>query len=124
MYARISHMTDSQVFEQIGRKRAEYRERKKELAQIRAKAADLGVIAGNISAAMSNPERIRWWDGTPAIGRTSQHIVLTSAMFTELSESTIKRICDDIKRLDAVIAALRIELTGLDEDPERGDVIR
>ena len=117
-------MTQSEQFELVGRKRAEYRERKKELATLRTKAADLASTAETVAQALKFPDIIRWWDGTPFINRRSQHIVLTSAMFDALTEKNVRQIAEDMKRLNAVIASLRQELTALDEDPESGEVQR
>jgi len=119
MYEGILCMTESEVFEQIGRKRSEYRERKKELALVRSKAADLAALAGNISLGLVSPERIRWFDGSPMIGRSAEHVIINPAKLSELSEANIKSICSEVKRLEAVILSLRTELTQIDEDPER-----
>jgi hypothetical protein len=118
-FERISHMTDSETFEQVGRKRAEYRDRKKELAQLRSRAGDLSKLAATISAGLEHPELIRWWEGTPMVGKTQQHVVLSSQMFTELTEPKIKELCNDIKAVETRVNSLRTELTRLDEDPER-----
>jgi hypothetical protein len=118
-YERISHMTDSETYEQIGRKRAEYRERKKELAQLKSKVGDLANHAATISRGLRNPELIRWWEGLPLAGQRQEHIVLTPAMFSELTVEKIKQFCAELKRLEVVLAALRQELMGIDEDPER-----
>jgi septal ring factor EnvC (AmiA/AmiB activator) len=117
-------MTQGEQFELVGRKRAEYRERKKELATLRAKAAELANTAETVAQGLKFPDVIRWWDGTPFINRRPQHIVLTSAMFDGLTEKNVRQIADDIKRLNVVIASLRQELTALDEDPEPGEVQR
>jgi len=112
-------MTDGEVFEQVGRKRAEYRDRKKELAQLRSKAGDLSKLAATVSLGLEKPEMIRWWEGTPMIGQNRQNIVFTPQMFAELTEPKIKQLCDDIKRVETLVNSLRSELTQLDEDPER-----
>jgi hypothetical protein len=118
-YERISHMTDSEAFEQVGRKRAEYRQRKTELAQLKVKAGDLAKYAATISRGLEHPEMIRWWEGTPNPGLSRDHILFTPAMFAELTEQNVKRLCDDFKRVEAALGALRDELKSLDEDPER-----
>src|SRR6266446_6079161 len=103
MYAeRISHMTENEQFELVGRKRAQYREAKKELGALKARSGEWADLAGTISAGLRQPEMIRWWDGTPAIGRRSEHIVLTPKMFELLTQSNIKQLCGDIKRVEAV----------------------
>jgi hypothetical protein len=117
-------MTQGEQFELVGRKRAEYRERKKELATLRAKATELANAAETVAQGLKFPDMIRWWDGTPFINRRPQHIVLTSAMFDNLTEKHVRQMADDMKRLNAVIASLRQELTALDEDPEAGDAKR
>jgi len=112
-------MTDSETHELVGRKRAEYRERKKERAAVRARLGELSNSAETIKRGLEFPELIRWWDGTPMIGRHPSHIIFTTAMFGELTEANIKQLCGDLKRLDAVIASLRQELTALEgEDPD------
>jgi hypothetical protein len=116
---RISHMTENEQFELVGRKRAQYREGKKELAALKAKAGEWAELAMTISAGLREPELIRWWDGTPVIGRRQEHIVLTPKMFELLTEGNVKQVCSDIKRVEAVLASLRQELTAMDEDPER-----
>jgi hypothetical protein len=40
-------------------------------------------------------------------------------MFSELTVEKIKQFCAELKRLEVVLAALRQELMGIDEDPER-----
>lgn len=111
-------MTESEQFELVGRKRAEYRDRKKELAALKAKAGEWADYAANISLGLRQPGLIRWWDGTPLMGRRQDHIVLTSKMFEALTENNIKQLCNDLKRLEAVLGSLRQELTAMDEDPE------
>ena len=69
---------------------------------------------------LRQPEMIRWWDGTPALARSQEHIILTPKMFELLTENNIKQLCNDVKRLTTVLASLRQELTAMDEDPERG----
>jgi hypothetical protein len=116
-------MTESEQFELVGRKRAQYREHKKELGAVRARAMEWAQLASTVSEGLLRPELIRWFDGTPAIGRRQEHVTLTPKMFELLTEQNIKQLCDDIKRLTAVLAALRQELTAMDEDPERGGVV-
>ncbi len=113
-------MTENEQFELVGRKRAQYRDGKKELGALKAKAGEWADLAATISAGLRQPEMIRWWDGTPAIGRRQEHVVLTPKMFEQLTENNIKQLCNDIKRVEAVLASLRQELTAMDEDPERG----
>lgn len=118
-------MTDSEQFELVGRKRAQYRENKKELAALKARAGEWAELASTISTGLLRPELIRWWEGgPPAMGRRPDHVVLTPKMFEFLTEKNIKQLCDDMKRLTAVLASLRQELTAMDEDPEPGEVIR
>lgn len=112
-------MTDSEAYEQVGRKRAEYRQKKTEFAQLKTKAGDLSRHAAAISAGLEHPETICWYEGMPMMGRGPQHVILTSAMFAELSEQKVRQLCDDIKRTETAIASLRVELTNIDEDPER-----
>jgi hypothetical protein len=112
-------MTDGETFELIGRKRDEYFKRKQERAVVAAKAGELAGHANKLAHGLRNPEMIRWWDGTPLIGQRSEHIVLTSRMFEELTEAKVKQICDDLKRLDATIASLRQELKAMEgRDPD------
>ena len=110
-------MTDSETHELVGRKRDEYRLRKKERAALKAKAGDLANYAEKISEGLHNPEMIRWWEGLPLIGQRQEHIVLTPQMFSELTVESIKQLCVDLKRLETVLGAMRQELTTLDEDP-------
>jgi hypothetical protein len=110
-------MTDSETHELVGRKREEYRLRKKERAALKAKAGELATLAATISRGLQNPELIRWWEGTPMVGQRREHVILTPAMFSELTEEKIKQLCADLKRLEAVLGALRQELTAIDEDP-------
>ena len=110
-------MTDSETFELVGRKREEYRTRKKERAALMAKAGEMAKYAEAIRRGLTNPQFIRWFDGTPPIGLRQEHVVLTAAMFGELTEEKIKQLCADIKRVEAVLVALRQELTAMDEDP-------
>jgi len=112
-------MTEGEQFELIGRKRAQYREGKKELAALKAQAGEWADLAATISAGLRQPEMIRWWEGRPAVGRSPEHIVLTPKMFELLTEDKIKQLCSDVKRIEAVLASLRHELTSMDEDPER-----
>ena len=113
-------MTESEQFELVGRKRAQYRESKKELAALKARATEWADMAGTIGLGLRQPEMICWWDGTPAMVRRQEHIVLTPKMFQLLTENNIRQLCNDVKRLEAVLASLRQELTSMDEDPERG----
>lgn len=113
-------MTESEQFELVGRKRAQYRENKKELAALKARAMEWADMAGRIGLGLRQPEMIRWWDGTPAPVRSQEHIILTPKMFELLTENNIKQLCNDVKRLTTVLASLRQELTAMDEDPERG----
>ena len=112
-------MTENEQFELVGRKRAQYRDGKKELGALKAKAGEWADHAATISSGLRQPELIRWWDGTPAIGRRQEHITFTSKMFELLSESGVRQLCADIRRVEAVLASLRQELTSMDEDPER-----
>src|SRR5271166_3758515 len=114
---RISHMTDSETFEIVGRKREEYRARKKERAALMAKAGEMAKTAGAIHKGLTNPQLIRWFEGVPFMGLRQEHVVLNPAWFVELTEENVKQICGDIKRVEAVLVALRQELTALDEDP-------
>jgi len=122
MYERVSHMTESEQFELVGRKRAQYRESKKELAALRARASEWSDLAETVSNGLRQPEMIRWWEGTPAIGRRPEHITFTPQIFELLTEKNIKQLCNDIKRLNTVLASLRQELTAMDEDPEPGEI--
>lgn len=79
-------MTNSEQFELIGRTRANYKERKNELATLKAKAAKLAELAATLARGLQNPELIRWWSGTPLVGQRREHVILTTAMFAELSE--------------------------------------
>ena len=112
-------MTENEQFELVGRKRAQYRDGKKELGALKARAGEWAELATTISEGLRQPEMIRWFDGTPVIGRRQEHIVLTPKMFGLLTESNIKQLCNDIKRVEAVLGSLRQELTAMDEDPER-----
>jgi hypothetical protein len=113
-------MTENEQFELVGRKRAQYREGKKELAALKARAGEWSELAATITNGLRQPEMIRWWDGTPSIGRRQEHYILTPKMFELLTENNIKQLCNDVKRVEAVLASLRQELTAMDEDPERG----
>lgn len=112
-------MTENEQFELVGRKRAQYRDGKKELGALKAKAGEWAKLADTIAQGLSNPEAIRWWEGTPTIGRRPEHIILTPMMFALLTEENVKQLCDDIKRVEAVLSSVRQELTVMDEDPER-----
>jgi hypothetical protein len=113
-------MTDSEQFELIGRTRANYKERKQELAALKAKAAKAAELAATLARGLQNPELIRWWSGTHLIGQRPEHVILTAAMFTELSEQNIKQLSETINRLSTTIGAIRKQLIDLEgEDPER-----
>jgi hypothetical protein len=113
-------MTNGEQFELIGRTRANYKERKNELAALKAKAAKLAELAAKLAHGLQNPELIRWWSGTPLIGQRREHVIFTTAMFAELSEQNIKELSDGIAQLSKTIDAMRKQLTDLEgEDPER-----
>ena len=113
-------MTNNEQFELIGRTRASYKERKKELDGLKAKAAKLAELAVTLTDGLQNPELIRWWSGTPLMGKRPEHVIFTAAMFTELSEQNIKQLSETINRLSTTIAAIRKQLIDLEgEDPER-----
>jgi hypothetical protein len=122
-YERVSQMTENEQFELVGRKRAQYRESKKELAALKAQAAEWAKQAETLAQGLNFPDMIRWWDGSPIINRRPQHIVIMPATFSNLTETKVKQLCDDVKRLRAVLASLRQELTAIDEDPEPPEVI-
>src|SRR5580704_14848854 len=113
---RISNMTENEQFELVGRKRAQYREGKRELGALKAKATEWAELAATISVGLQRPEMIRWWEGTPAIGRRPEHIVFTPKMFELLTEGNIKQLCNEIKRVETILASVRQELTAMDED--------
>lgn len=113
-------MTNSEQFELIGRTRANYKERKNELAMLKAKAAKLAELAATLARGLQNPELIRWWSGTPLMGQRREHVILTTTMFTELSEQNIKQLSDGIAQSSKTVDALRKQLIDLEgEDPER-----
>lgn len=114
-------MTDQDFDAIVGRSRREYREAKKQLAALKASAAELSQLADKITVALMNPSRIKFFDGLPTFPATrgKEPIVLTDAMFEKLTAANIKQIAQDTKNLENRLDALRKQLAELDEDPEK-----
>jgi hypothetical protein len=65
-------MPESEQFELVGRKRAQYRENKKQLEALRARATEWSDFAETIYNGLRRPELIRWFEGVPAMGRRAE----------------------------------------------------
>jgi len=112
-------MSENEQYELVGRTRANYKERKKELAALKVKASNLAESAQTLFHGLQNPELIRWWTGAPMIGQRGEHVVFTDMMFSELSQPNIKKLAEDIHRLKTTVDAIRKQLIDLEgEDPE------
>ena len=118
-------MTELDMDAVIGKARREYREAKREMEALRAKANQVSQFAIKLENALSDPSLIRFFDGRPMFtmpGAPPRHfIVFTEAEFSQVTPSTIKQFGESFRNLEGRIEALRKQLIDLEgEDPEHG----
>jgi hypothetical protein len=113
-------MADPQTHAIVGKAREDHRNAKRELAALKANAAELAALAAQLQHALENPSRIVFFDGTPIVGQG--WLTLTDALFQKLSAANVRKLAEDIKRVEKTKSALRQRLFELEgEYPDSDD---
>ncbi len=89
-------MTDHEINAIAGKTREAHRNAKRELAALRANAAELAILAGHLTAALENPLRAVLGDGSPVAEGWHR---LTDSLFNKLAADNVRKLIEDIHRV-------------------------